>query len=120
MLGLMMDVPLLTTGILHYAAVAHGETLVVSRCIDGSIYRYSYSEAHARCRRVSSALVAGRCHLRKDVADDGKRQNPQGGAARRYRGRRLWTPCVAGGFDRWHGKLSIVAIGLQKKSGRNG
>jgi len=54
----MMDVPLLTTGILHYAAVAHGETLVVSRCIDGSIYRYSYSEAHARCRRVSSALLS--------------------------------------------------------------
>ena len=53
-----MDVPLLTTGILHYAAVAHGETLVVSRCIDGSIYRYSYSEAHARCRRVSSALLS--------------------------------------------------------------
>jgi len=66
----MMDVPLLTTGILHYAAVAHGETQVVSRCIDGSIYRYSYSEAHALQTRFVRAGCR-RCHLRNDVADDG-------------------------------------------------
>jgi hypothetical protein len=50
MQGLMMDAPLLTTGILRYAAVAHGETQIVSRCVDGSIFRYSYSEAMARCQ----------------------------------------------------------------------
>ena len=41
MLGLMMDAPLQTTGILRYAATAHGGTQVVSRCIDRHIYRYT-------------------------------------------------------------------------------
>ncbi|KJC56025.1 hypothetical protein UP10_37345 [Bradyrhizobium sp. LTSPM299] len=58
MLGLMMDAPLLTTGILNYAAVAHGETQVVSRCVDGSIFRYGYSDALARCRKLSAALLS--------------------------------------------------------------
>jgi acyl-CoA synthetase (AMP-forming)/AMP-acid ligase II len=58
MLGLMMDRPLLTTGILDYAAVAHGETQIVSRQTDGSIFRYCYLDAHARCRRLSAALLS--------------------------------------------------------------
>ena len=58
MLGLMMDAPLLTTGILRYAAVAHGETQIVSRCVDGTIFRYSYSEAMARCQKLSAALLS--------------------------------------------------------------
>jgi acyl-CoA synthetase (AMP-forming)/AMP-acid ligase II len=56
--GLMMDAPLLTTGILRYAAVAHGETRIVSRCVDGSIDSYSYREAKARCQRLSAALLS--------------------------------------------------------------
>ena len=56
--GLMMDAPLLTTGILNYAAVAHGDTQVVSRSVDGSIFRYGYSDAHARCRQLSAALLS--------------------------------------------------------------
>jgi 3-(methylthio)propionyl---CoA ligase len=58
MQGLMMDAPLLTTGILRYAAVAHGETPIVSRCIDGAIHRYCYSEAIRRCQRLSAALLS--------------------------------------------------------------
>jgi acyl-CoA synthetase (AMP-forming)/AMP-acid ligase II len=58
MRGLMMDTPLLTMGVLRYAAVAHGETQVVSRRIDGGIHRYSYSEANARCRKLSAALLS--------------------------------------------------------------
>jgi 3-(methylthio)propionyl---CoA ligase len=58
MLGLMMDTPLLTTGILRYAAVAHGETQVVSRGINGSIHRYCYSDAKLRCQRLSAALLS--------------------------------------------------------------
>lgn len=58
MLGLMMDAPLLTTGILRYAAVAHGETQVVSRCIDGAIHRTSYAKAKERCQRLSAALLS--------------------------------------------------------------
>jgi len=58
MLALMMDVPLLTTGILRYAAVAHGETQIVSRHVDGVVHRYCYSEAKARCQRLSAALLS--------------------------------------------------------------
>ena len=58
MLGLMMDAPLLTTGMLRYAAVAHGDTEVVSRCIDGGIFRYSYSDAILRCKKLSAALLS--------------------------------------------------------------
>jgi acyl-CoA synthetase (AMP-forming)/AMP-acid ligase II len=58
MLGLMMDTPLLTTGILGYAAIAHGETQVVSRRIDGSIFRYTYGDAIERCRKLSAALLS--------------------------------------------------------------
>ena len=58
MLGLMMDTPLLTTGILDYAARAHGETQVVSRRIDGGIFRYSYADAIDRCRKLSAALLS--------------------------------------------------------------
>ena len=56
MLGLMMDTPLLTTDILRYAATAHGETEIVSRNVDGRIYRYCYSAAKERCLRLSAAL----------------------------------------------------------------
>jgi acyl-CoA synthetase (AMP-forming)/AMP-acid ligase II len=58
MLGLMMDTPLLTTGILNYAAVAHGETQIVSRRIDGGIFRYTYADALERCRKLSAALLS--------------------------------------------------------------
>jgi fatty-acyl-CoA synthase len=58
MLGLMMDAPLLTTDILRYAAIAHGETEIVSRNVDGGIHRYSYSAAKDRCLRLSAALQA--------------------------------------------------------------
>jgi hypothetical protein len=56
--GLMMDAPLLTTAMLRCAAVAHGETQVVSRCIDGSIHRHCYSDAKARYRKRSAALLS--------------------------------------------------------------
>ena len=58
MRGLMMDAPLLTSGILRYAALAHGDTQIVSRRIDGGIHRYPYSQAMARCRRLSAALLS--------------------------------------------------------------
>jgi acyl-CoA synthetase (AMP-forming)/AMP-acid ligase II len=56
MLGLMMDTPLLTTECLRYAANAHGDTEIVSRGVDGSIHRYSYSAAKQRCLQLSAAL----------------------------------------------------------------
>lgn len=58
MLGLMMGTPLSTGSILNYAAVAHGERQIVSRRIDGSILRYSYLDAHKRCRKLSAGLLS--------------------------------------------------------------
>ena len=59
MLGLTMDTPLLSTDILRYAVIAHGETEIVSRNVDRSIYRYSYSAAKDRCLRLSATLQSG-------------------------------------------------------------
>ena len=59
MLGLTMDTPLLSTDILRYAVIAHGETEIVSRNLDRSIYRYSYSAAKDRCLRLSATLQSG-------------------------------------------------------------
>ncbi len=56
MRGLMMETPLLVTDMLRHAAVAHGDTEIVSRGVNGDIHRYSYREALDRCRRLSSAL----------------------------------------------------------------
>jgi len=57
MLGLMMETPLLVSEILHYATTAHGKTQVVSRNVDGSIHRYTYTDAKQRSLKLSAALV---------------------------------------------------------------
>jgi len=58
MLGLMMETPLLVTEILHYATTAHGKTEVVSRNVDGSVHRYTYTDAKKRSLKLSAALVS--------------------------------------------------------------
>ena len=57
MQGLMMDVPLLTSGIIDHAVAAHATTEVVARTVDGAIHRYTYADANLRCRRFSQALL---------------------------------------------------------------
>ena len=56
MQGLMMDMPLLISGLIQYAADYHGEAEVVARDIEGDIYRYTYAEAHPRIKRMALAL----------------------------------------------------------------
>ena len=56
MQGLMMDMPLLISGLIQYAADYHGEAEVVAREIEGDIHRYTYAEAHPRIQRMSLAL----------------------------------------------------------------
>jgi fatty-acyl-CoA synthase len=56
-LGLMMDVPLLISGILRHADAAHADTQVVSRTVHGDIHRYRYAEAADRSRRLAQALA---------------------------------------------------------------
>ena len=56
MQGLMMDMPLLISGLIQYAADYHGEAEVVARDIEGDIHRYTYAEAHPRIKCMALAL----------------------------------------------------------------
>ena len=56
MQGLMMDMPLLISGFIQYAADYHGEAEVVAREIEGDIHRYTYADAHPRIKRMALAL----------------------------------------------------------------
>jgi 3-(methylthio)propionyl---CoA ligase len=58
MQGLMMDVPLLVSGLIRHADRNHGDTEIVSRTVEGDIHRYTYRAAHARARRLAKALAA--------------------------------------------------------------
>jgi fatty-acyl-CoA synthase len=53
----MQDWPLLVSKILDHAARWHGEQAVVSRTVEGPIYRYTYGGLAARARRLASSLV---------------------------------------------------------------
>src|SRR5262249_17119275 len=55
--GLIMDMPLMISSAIQYAATYHGETEVVARGVDGAIHRYNYAEAERRMRRLASALA---------------------------------------------------------------
>jgi len=57
MRGLMMDAPLMIADILAHADRNHGRTEIVSREIDGGIFRYTYAEAHTRARKLAQALI---------------------------------------------------------------
>ncbi len=57
MKGLMMDMPLLLSGFIEYAASFHGDTEVVARKIEGGIHRYTYADAHRRTKRLAKALA---------------------------------------------------------------
>jgi len=56
MQGLMMDMPLLISGLIEYAADYHGEAEIVAREIEGDIHRYTYAQAHPRIKRMALAL----------------------------------------------------------------
>ncbi|MFY8140050.1 MAG: AMP-binding protein, partial [Caulobacter sp.] len=55
-LGLMQDVPLLTTNILTHAEVAHGRVEIVSRTVEGRVHRYDYAGLARRTRQLARAL----------------------------------------------------------------
>ena len=54
--GLMMDAPLLISGLLQHADRHHAEAEIVSKTVDGSVHRYTYRDAHARARRLANAM----------------------------------------------------------------
>ncbi|MGD9662649.1 MAG: long-chain fatty acid--CoA ligase, partial [Porticoccaceae bacterium] len=58
MLGNAMDVPLILSRLIAYAAQCHGNTEVVGRRVDGVIERTNYFKLNARSSRLANALVA--------------------------------------------------------------
>ncbi|HEY0647393.1 long-chain-fatty-acid--CoA ligase [Phenylobacterium sp.] len=56
MLGLMQNWPLTVDRILDHAKAWHGDREIVSRSVEGPIVRSTYTEVHARAKRLSNAL----------------------------------------------------------------
>src|ERR1700688_1730547 len=54
--GLMMDRPLLISGIIEHAAAQFGDARIVSRETHGPIFRYTFAECAARVRNLANAL----------------------------------------------------------------
>jgi acyl-CoA synthetase (AMP-forming)/AMP-acid ligase II len=54
--GLMMERPLLISGIIEHAAAQFGTTQIVSRETHGPVFRYTFAECAGRARRLAQAL----------------------------------------------------------------
>jgi fatty-acyl-CoA synthase len=54
--GLMQEYSLTIPTILEHAANNHGDTEVVARMLDGSLFRYNYRKMSARARQAANAL----------------------------------------------------------------
>jgi 3-(methylthio)propionyl---CoA ligase len=55
--GLMMDRPLLISDVIEHAAGQFGDTEIVSREANGSVFRYSYAQCRVRALRLANALA---------------------------------------------------------------
>ena len=55
--GLMMDRPLLLSGVIEHAAAQFGDAEVVSREAHGPLFRYTYAQCAARARKLANALA---------------------------------------------------------------
>lgn len=51
-----MDRPLLISGIMDFAAEYHGEQEIVTRTLEGSTHRYTYSDACHRAKQLANVL----------------------------------------------------------------
>ena len=54
--GRMMEMPLTISSVIDYAADVRTDTEVVSKCVEGGIYRYNYGDAHKRTCQLAHAL----------------------------------------------------------------
>jgi len=54
--GLMMERPLLISGIIEHAAAQFGDTQIVARETHGPVFRYTFAECAARAGRLAHAL----------------------------------------------------------------
>jgi len=57
MRGLQMEDQLMISSIIQHAAEYYGNTEIVDREMDGSIFRYTYHEAHERTKKLAQAIT---------------------------------------------------------------
>ncbi len=55
--GLMMDRPLLVSGIIEHGAAQFGDGEIVSRETHGPLFRYTYAQCATRARKLANALA---------------------------------------------------------------
>jgi fatty-acyl-CoA synthase len=55
--GLMMDMPLLLSGIIEHAAAQYGDAEIVSRETHGPLFRYTAAQCAVRARKLANALA---------------------------------------------------------------
>jgi 3-(methylthio)propionyl---CoA ligase len=55
--GLMMDRPLLVSGIIEHGAAQFGDVEIVSRETHGPLFRYTYAQCALRSRKLANALA---------------------------------------------------------------
>jgi fatty-acyl-CoA synthase len=55
--GMMMNRPLMISGLIDYAAETYPDIEVVSATVEGSIHRYGYGDARRRIVRLANALL---------------------------------------------------------------
>jgi 3-(methylthio)propionyl---CoA ligase len=55
--GLMMELPLLLSGVLQHAEAQNGQVDVVSRETHGPLFRYTYADCAKRARQLANALA---------------------------------------------------------------
>ena len=55
--GLMMDRPLLVSGIIEHGAAQFGDAEIVSRETHGPLFRYTYAQCALRSRKLANALA---------------------------------------------------------------
>lgn len=55
--GLMMSGELLTSSLIAHADRHHGDTEIVSRRVEGDIFRYTFRDCHRRSRKMADALT---------------------------------------------------------------
>ena len=54
--GRMMDMPLLISSIIDYAADVRSSSEIVSQTVEGIIHRYTYADSHSRASQLANAL----------------------------------------------------------------
>ena len=58
MRGLMMEMPLLISSLIRYAAEYHGEREIVTRTVEKDIHRTNYAGIHRRTQQVAHLFWA--------------------------------------------------------------